>query len=80
MTAMLLTLEPVYNNKHKNHIVINRKDDNVADYIDSKGGKIVVPQEVRLYMAKKVYYKEKHIEIGEFNVFFSSFSNEKDIF
>lgn len=25
----------------------------VADYIDSKGGKIVVPQEVRLYMAKK---------------------------
>ena len=27
--------------------------DSVADYIDSKSGKIVVPQEVRLYMAKK---------------------------
>ncbi|WP_066303878.1 class I SAM-dependent methyltransferase [Bacillus sp. FJAT-29814] len=27
--------------------------DSVADYIDYKGGKIVVPQEVRLYMAKK---------------------------
>ncbi|WP_291637321.1 hypothetical protein [Clostridium sp.] len=25
----------------------------VADYINSKNGKIVVPQEVRLYMAKK---------------------------
>lgn len=25
----------------------------VGDYIDSKNGKIVVPQEVRLYMAKK---------------------------
>lgn len=47
MTALILALEPVYYNKHKNHIVINRKDDNVANYIDSKGGKIVVPQEVR---------------------------------
>lgn len=27
--------------------------DSAADYIDSKGGKIAVPQEVRLYMAKK---------------------------
>lgn len=27
--------------------------DSAADYIDCKGGKIVVPQEVRLYMAKK---------------------------
>ncbi|MDN3019074.1 class I SAM-dependent methyltransferase [Paenibacillus sp. BSR1-1] len=27
--------------------------DSAADYIDSNGGKIVVPQEVRLYMAKK---------------------------
>lgn len=27
--------------------------ENVANYIDSKGGKIIVPQEVRLYMAKK---------------------------
>ena len=27
--------------------------DNISDYIDSKEGKIVVPQEVRLYMAKK---------------------------
>jgi SAM-dependent methyltransferase len=27
--------------------------DNIADYIDSKEGKIVVPQKVRLYMAKK---------------------------
>lgn len=27
--------------------------DNVADFLDSKGGKIFVPQEVRLYMAKK---------------------------
>ncbi|MGD9569118.1 MAG: hypothetical protein AB7V48_12555 [Sedimentibacter sp.] len=25
----------------------------VAEYINSKNGKIVVPQEVRLYMAKK---------------------------
>jgi SAM-dependent methyltransferase len=27
--------------------------DSVEDYIDCKGGKIVIPQEVRLYMAKK---------------------------
>lgn len=27
--------------------------DNIAVYIDSKGGQIIVPQEVRLYMAKK---------------------------
>lgn len=47
MTVLILTLEPVYYNKHKNYIVINRKDNNVADYIVSKGGKIVVPQEVR---------------------------------
>lgn len=27
--------------------------ESVADYINSKNGKIVVPQEVRLYMARK---------------------------
>lgn len=30
--------------------------DSAADYIDSKGGKIIIPQEVRLYMAKKARY------------------------
>ena len=39
------------------HAIDNDKQkailDSVTDYIDSKSGKIVVPQEVRLYMAKK---------------------------
>jgi len=39
------------------HDIANDKQktilDRVAEYIDSKGGKIVIPQEVRLYMAKR---------------------------